>query len=109
MERVNALILREMSDIIQKEVKPKGAIMITVTKVSVTTDLSYAKVYLSVFGTDKKKDVVSEVGGMSRELRYMLGERVRHQLRTIPELRFYEDDSLDYIDNINSLLNGERQ
>jgi len=107
--KINALILREISDILQKEVKPNGGLMITVTKVSVTTDLSYARVYVSVFGVDKKKDVVAELNQKSREIRYMLGGRVRYQMRVIPELRFYEDDSLDYIDNINNLLSGEKQ
>lgn len=107
--KINALILREISDILQKEVKPNGWLMITVTKVSVTTDLSYARVYVSVFGVDKKMDVVAELNQKSREIRYMLGGRVRHQMRVIPELRFYEDDSLDYIDNINNLLSGEKQ
>ena len=107
-QKINTLILRELSDIMHKEIKPVGGIMITITKVSVTTDLSYARVRLSIFGTDKKKDVVAEVNKMSRELRYLLGERVRHQLRIIPELQFFEDDSLDYIENITNLLNGEK-
>ena len=62
LEKVNKLILRELSDIFQKELKPKvPSLMITVTRVSVTSDLSYARVYLSVFGVDEKKKVVEEV------------------------------------------------
>ena len=80
--------------------------MISVTKVNVTTDMSYARVYLSIFGPaqEEKKKVVAEVNEMSKGLRKMLGDRVRHQLRIIPELQFFEDDSLDYIENIDHLL-----
>lgn len=80
--------------------------MLTVTKVSITTDMAYAHVYLSVFGPEQenKKKVVEEVNGMSRNIRRLLGDRVRFQLRVIPELQFFEDDSLDYIAKIDDLL-----
>lgn len=80
--------------------------MLTVTKVSITTDMAYARVYLSVFGPEQenKKKVVEEVNGMSRNIRRLLGDRVRFQLRVIPELQFFEDDSLDYIAKIDDLL-----
>ena len=82
------------------------SLMITVTHVKVTSDLSYANVYLSVFGVDDKKKVVEEVGQNARAIRGMLGNRIRHQMRVIPELRFFEDDSLDYIENIDKLLHS---
>ncbi len=105
-QKISKLIQRELSEIFQREIKTQGNIMITVTKVNVTTDLSYARVYLSVFGPDKeaKADVVKEVNAMTRNIRYMLGERIRLQIRVIPELQFFEDDSLDYIENIDNLL-----
>lgn len=80
--------------------------MISVTKVNVTTDMSYARIYLSIFGPqqEEKKKVVEEVNGISKGIRKMLGDRVRHQLRIIPELQFFEDDSLDYVERIDSLL-----
>ena len=95
-----------MSEIFQREIKANGNVMISVTKVNVTTDMSYARVYLSIFGPaqEEKKKVVAEVNEMSKGLRKMLGDRVRHQLRIIPELQFFEDDSLDYIENIDHLL-----
>ena len=105
-QKISKLILKELSDIFQREIKTHGGIMITVTKVNVTTDLSYARVYLSIFGPEKdvKKNVVAEVNKMTKSIRKMLGDRVRHQLRIIPELQFYEDDSLDYIERIDSTL-----
>ncbi len=98
--------MKELSEIFQREIKANGNVMISVTKVNVTTDMSYARVYLSIFGPaqEEKKKVVAEVNGMSKSLRKMLGDRVRHQLRIIPELQFFEDDSLDYIENIDHLL-----
>lgn len=105
-QKISKLILKELSEIFQREIKTNGVVMITVTKVNVTTDLSYARVHLSVFGPNKeaKKAVVAEVNNMTKSIRKMLGDRVRHQLRIIPELQFFEDDSLDYIERIDSLL-----
>jgi len=109
LERVNKLILKELGDIFQKELKPKvPMLMITVTHVNVTSDLSYARVYLSVFGVDDKKKVVEEVSQNAKAIRGLLGNRVRHQMRIIPELRFFEDDSLDYIENIDNLLHPDK-
>ena len=94
LEKVNKLLLKELGDIFQKELKPKvPSLMITVTRVNVTSDLSYARVYLSVFGVDEKKKVVEEVGQNAKAIRGLLGNRIRHQMRVVPELRFIEDDS----------------
>ena len=105
-QKISKLLMKELSEIFQREIKANGNVMISVTKVNVTTDMSYARVYLSIFGPaqEEKKKVVAEVNGMSKSLRKMLGDRVRHQLRIIPELQFFEDDSLDYIENIDHLL-----
>ena len=105
-QKISKLLMKELSEIFQREIKANGNVMISVTKVNVTTDMSYARVYLSIFGPaqDEKKKVVAEVNEMSKGLRKMLGDRVRHQLRIIPELQFFEDDSLDYIENIDHLL-----
>ena len=105
-QKISKLLMKELSEIFQREIKANGNVMISVTKVNVTTDMSYARVYLSIFGPkmEEKKNVVAEVNGMSKGLRKMLGDRVRHPLRIIPELQFFEDDSLDYIENIDHLL-----
>ena len=105
-QKISKLIQKELSEIFQREIKTQGGIMITVTKVNVTSDLSYARVYLSIFGTNReaKSKVVKEVNEMGRNIRRLLGERIRFQIRVIPELQFFEDDSLDYIENIDNLL-----
>ena len=105
-QKISKLLMKELSEIFQREIKSNGNVMISVTKVNVTTDMSYARVYLSIFGPkmEDKKKVVEEVNGMSKGIRKFLGDRVRHQLRIIPELQFFEDDSFDYIENIDHLL-----
>ncbi len=104
-QRVSRLIQKDLGEILQlsgREWFP-GA-MITVTKVYVTADLGIAKVYLSIFGKDAK-DVIRQVEARGGEIRRQLGNRVKNQLRQVPELRFFVDDSLDYIDNIDKLIN----
>ena len=109
LDKINKLLLKELGEIFQKELKPAvPSLMITVTHVKVTSDLGYANVYLSVFGVEDKKKVVEEVGQNSRAIRGLLGNRIRHQMRVIPELRFYDDDSLEYIENIDNLLHPDK-
>lgn len=105
-QKISKLIQKELGEIFQRDIKTRGNVMITVTKVNVTTDMSYARIYLSIFGPshEAKANVVKEVNEMSRYLRGLLGGRVGKQLRIIPELQFFEDDSLDYIENIDNLL-----
>ncbi len=104
-QRVSRLIQKDIGEILQQSGGAwfPGA-MITVTKVSVTADLSIARVYLSIFGKDAK-EVIRKVEMKGREIRKLLGFRVKNQLRQVPELHFFVDDSLDYIDNIDKLLN----
>ena len=78
--------------------------MVSVSIVRVSPDLGVAKAYLSVFPSEKGNEVVNHLNENIKAIRFDLGNRVRHQLRVIPELRFYIDDSLDYIDNIDKLL-----
>lgn len=78
--------------------------MITVTKVHVAKDLAIAKIYLSLFATKDKNALLEKVRKETKEIRHLLGARVHNQLRIIPELQFFLDDSLDYIENIENLL-----
>jgi ribosome-binding factor A len=103
--KVARLIQKELGDIFQRESKDYyGGKMISVTIVRMTPDLSLAKVYLSIFPLQGEKDPLSEVHENQSRLRYELGNRIRHQLRIIPELVFFVDDSLDYLENIERLL-----
>jgi len=78
--------------------------MISVTIVRVSPDVSVARVYISVFPSEDKDKVLALVKDSISTIRYELGKQVHNQLRIIPELAVFNDDSLDYIDNIDKLL-----
>lgn len=103
--KVARLIQKELGDIFLKESKENyNGKMISVTVVRMTPDLAIAKVYLSVYPASGEKDPLFEVHENHSRLRYELGNRIRHQLRIVPELIFIIDDSLDYVENIERLL-----
>jgi len=103
--RVARHLQKEVGDIFQFEVaRHFPGTMITVTKVHVTRDLSIARVYLSLFATKDKKQLIENIRHHTSEIRYKLGNRIRNQVKNIPALEFFEDDSLDYIENIDKLL-----
>ena len=79
-------------------------ILISPTIVRISPDLSVARVYISVFPSDKEKEYLDLVNERSVSIRHELAQRTRHQLRTVPTLTFFLDDSLDYIENIDNLL-----
>jgi ribosome-binding factor A len=78
--------------------------MITVTKVKITPDLSLARIMLSIFGVEDKQKVLQKITSEKSEIRFELGKRIKNQLRKVPELAFFLDDSLDYIERIDQLL-----
>lgn len=79
-------------------------VMISVTRVKVSPDLGICTAYLSVFPSEKGEELLENIRKNTSAVRYDLGQRVRNQLRIIPELRFFIDDSLDYIEKIDELL-----
>ena len=79
-------------------------VMVSVTRCRISPDLSICTAYLSIFPSEKGEEIVNNVNNNMKTIRYELGTRVRNQLRIIPELRFFIDDSLDYIDRIDELL-----
>tara|TARA_R110002050_G_scaffold41242_1_gene100024 strand:- start:12207 stop:12545 length:339 start_codon:yes stop_codon:yes gene_type:complete len=104
-EKVSELLRRELSTIIQRN---EGEIlrgkMTTVTTVRISPDLSFAKVYVSIFPTENLKEDVSVWKEHVSQIRFQLGKSIRHQLRIVPEIAFYGDDSLDYAEEIDQLL-----
>jgi len=107
-KKVARLIQQDLAIYFQRNVSAfaQGG-MITVTVVRVSPDLGLAKVYLSIFAVNDKKAVLSSVVDSTAEIRKYLGEKVRHQLRIVPELMFHIDDSLDHIERIDKLIKGE--
>lgn len=103
--KVSRLIQRDLSEMFQKECKEytEGA-MLSVTAVRVSPDLSYAKVYLSIFPSTLAEKTMDTLNEKNKSIRFVLGKKVGKQMRIIPELRFFVDDSLDYIDKIDQLL-----
>jgi ribosome-binding factor A len=99
------LLQKEMGDIFELDMRRlfPGA-MITITKVNVTKDLSIARFYLSVFAMRDKKPLIEEIRPHIPLFRYKLGNRIAKQVRIIPHLEFFEDDSLDYIENLEKLI-----
>jgi len=103
--KVSRLIQRELSEIFQLESRRLfNGKMITVTVVRLSGDLGLAKVYLSIFPVKEDEDALKAVNDQKSRIRFELGNRIRNQLRRIPELMFYLDDSIDYADNIDKLL-----
>ncbi|MCX6245525.1 MAG: 30S ribosome-binding factor RbfA [Bacteroidetes bacterium] len=104
-QKIARLIQKDISGIFQLHGKKLSHdALITVTKVYVTKDLSVCKIYLSIFTPKDKNALLDAIRGHTREIRHDLAEKVRNQLRVIPELQFFLDDSLDYIDHIDELL-----
>ncbi|MEI6455312.1 MAG: ribosome-binding factor A, partial [bacterium] len=104
-QKIARLIQKETGLIFQQESRElcRGA-LVTVTKASVTSDLSIARIHLSLFATKDKQGLLDHIRHHAKEIRHHLGTRVHNQLRIIPELQFFLDDSLDYIENIDHLL-----
>ena len=86
------------------QTKATHGLLVSVSTVRISPDMSVCRVYLSVFPSEKSKEVVDNINSNVKSVRYELGKRLRFQLRIIPELRFFVDDSLDYIDRIDELL-----
>lgn len=79
-------------------------VMVSVTRVKVSPDLSICTAYLSVFPSERGEEILNNIRKNDKQVRFELGNRVRNQLRIIPELRFFIDDSLDYLERIDELL-----
>lgn len=107
-KKIGGVIQKDLVDVLQSAAQEgmKGVI-ISVTKVSVTTDLSQAKVFLSIFPSEKRDELVSAIQSNSKTIRHELARRTKNQLRRAPNLTFYGDDSLDYIESIDASLRGE--
>lgn len=103
-EKVARLIQKELGDIFLQYARKQQGVLISVTHVNVTSDLSIARVYISLFPQDKSQNLFDMLQANIKTVRFELGQRLRHQLRIIPELTLYLDDSLDYSEHIDNLL-----
>ena len=102
--RIARLLQKELSLIFQSQTRQMRGVMVSVTRVKISPDLSICTAYLSIFPSNRGEEIIKNVNDNQKTIRYELGTRVRNQLRIIPELRFFIDDSLDYIEHIDELL-----
>ncbi len=103
--KVARQIQKDISDIFLRESKTLfPGVMVSVTVVRVSPDLSFAKIYLSVFPYDKSEEVIASLEKNNKAIRHNLGQKLKNQLKSVPEIAFNIDDSLEYIANIDRLL-----
>ena len=101
------VIQKELSEILQKEGWSfHGSSIVTITMVRMSPDLSIAKVYLSIFNAENNELLLNELRAKSREIRYKLGEKIRNQVRVIPSIDFFIDDSMEYVSKIEKLFDA---
>ena len=105
-QKIARLIQKELGDIFQKQTQATHGVLVSVSAVRISPDLSIAKGYLSIFPSERAQEILNNINANARQIRYDLGKRVRFQLSIIPELKFFIDDSLDYLDHIDELLKG---
>jgi ribosome-binding factor A len=102
--KIARLLQKELSVIFQQQTRGMHGVMVSVTRVRVSPDLSICTAHLSIFPSERSEEIMENIHKNEKQIRYELGTRFRYQLRIIPELRFFIDDSLDYIDHIDELL-----
>lgn len=106
--KIAGVLQKDLVDVLQKAAQDgmKGVI-ISVSKVSVTSDLGVAKVYLSIFPSEKRDEIVKGVQSNTPLIRHEMAQRTKNQLRRMPELLFFGDDTLDYLEKIDKSLQGK--
>ena len=107
-QKIAKQIQRDMAEIFQKEgAEIVRGVPVTVTAVRVSPDFSYAKIYVSVFPFEQNAAVMATLEQHNWFLRRALGQRIRNQLKTVPEIQFFLDDSLEYIEQIDRAMHRE--
>ena len=108
-KKIAGVLQNDLAVVLQKMLRDSGqlGIIISVSKVTVTTDLSLSKVYVSVFPPDKAELIVIELNELKPKIKHQIAQKTKHQLRKMPDLVFYNDDSLEYINKIEDAVKGE--
>ncbi len=107
--KIARLIQKELSEIFRRQTAAMGNVLVSVSAVKVSPDLSIARAYLSIFPSEKSAGILDNIRKQSKTVRYELAQAVRQTLRKCPDLQFYLDDSLDYIENIDRLLAADKK
>jgi ribosome-binding factor A len=108
-QKYNRLFQKEIGELFQREgYNYFGKAFVTVTNVRVSPDLGIAKIYLSIFGSKNPQEVMNKIEKHNKEIRKQFGTSIRHQARIVPELKFFLDDSLNYVEKIEKLLKDNK-
>lgn len=107
--KIARLLQKELSEIFRRQTARLGGVLVSVSAVRVSPDLSIAKAYLSIFPPEKSREILDNIEKQSKTVRYELAQAVKQVLRKCPDLQFYLDDSLDYIENIDRLLGPHKE
>lgn len=102
--KIARLLQKELSEMFRRQTAAMGGVLVSVSAVRISPDLSVARGYLSIFPSEHAEEILKNINSNARTIRYELGKIVRFQLRKIPELSFFIDDSLDYIEHIDNIL-----
>ncbi len=108
-KKIAGVLQNDLAIVLQKMLLETGqkGVIISVTKVTVTTDLSLSKVFVSVFPSDKASIIVTELNENKPRIKHQIAQKTKNQLRKMPDLVFYNDDSLEYINSIGEAIKGE--
>ncbi len=108
-KKIGGVLQKDLADILQRAATDGGlkGTLISISKVSVTTDLSIAKVYVSIFPPKNAAELMEGIKSNQPLIKHELAQRTKNQLRKTPQLLFFLDDSLEYIENIEKSLKGE--
>ncbi len=108
-KKIAGVLQNDLANVLQNMLREAGqmGIIISVSKVSVTTDLSISKVFVSVFPADKAEKIVKELNNLKPQIKHQIAQLTKNQLRKMPDLSFYNDDSLEYIEKIDKAVKGE--
>lgn len=107
--KISRLLQKELSEIFRQQTAKTHGVIVSVSSVRISPDLSIARAYLSVFPSNKAQEIIESINRNTKTIRYELAQKVRFQLRKTPELAFYLDDSLDYLENIDNLLAKDKK
>ncbi|MEX0945201.1 MAG: 30S ribosome-binding factor RbfA [Balneolaceae bacterium] len=108
-EKLASVIKKDLGEILQRNYQPSGT-FITITQVRVTDDLSIAKVYLSILSPGRDEEPLYKmVDDLQDDIRYKLASKIRHQVRRIPELLFFHDDTAEYVNKIETLFSETKE
>lgn len=109
-KKIAGVLQQDLATVLQNKLREAGqsGIIISVSKVSVTTDLSIAKVFVSVFPSANASQITDELNDIKPKIKHEIAQLTKHQLRRMPELTFYNDDSLDYIEKIEDAVKGDQ-